>query len=268
MPTESMPLEPIAKSSLSQLVVDRIQSFIVDTGLKPGDRLPSERQLAERLSVSRPTIRDALRILEEEGRVVRRVGSGTFVSSVPVVEAGLETLVSFTEMMARTGHEAGTGYLDVSEGGVSTEEAELFQVEVGTPKVVVERVRTLDGRTKAGGRLVHADLGRAVPADLDCVFAASVTGGQQTVVRVPLTAFPSLLTGVFPVTGIDFPGGDVSGIASGFGSVYAGVVSAVGRFLPDLLTTVGSQSSKSSPVAINTSAFMTIFTKDGLGLIW
>lgn len=98
-------------------------------------------------------------------------------------------------------------------------------------------VRTLDGRTKAGGRLVHADLGRAVPAELDCVFAASVSGGGQTVVRVPLTAFPDLLTGTFPVTGIDFPGGDVSGIASGFGSVYAGVASAVGRFLPDLLTT-------------------------------
>lgn len=118
-----------------------------------------------------------------------------------------------------------------------------YEIQEGLPNpsgsgTVSGWVRTTDGRTKAGGRLVHADLGRAVPAELDCVFAASVTGGQQAVVRVPLTAFPSLLTGVFPVTGIDFPGGDVSGIASGFGSTYAGVVSAVGRFLPDLLTSM------------------------------
>ena len=59
----------------------------------PGSRLPSERQLAEQLDVSRPTVREALRILEEEGQITRRVGIGTFVSEVPRVEAGLETLV-------------------------------------------------------------------------------------------------------------------------------------------------------------------------------
>lgn len=104
--------------------------------------------------------------------------------------------------------------------------------------VVSGYVRTGDGRTRAGGRLLHPDLGRAVPESLDCVFAASVSGGGQTVVRVPLTAFPDLLTGVFPVTGIDYPGGTVSGVASGFGTPYAGVVSAVGRFLPDLFTSM------------------------------
>jgi GntR family transcriptional regulator len=111
----------------------------------PGARLPSERQLADRLSVSRPTVREALRILEEEGRITRRVGVGTFVSSVPLVEAGLESLVSFTEMMARSGHQAGTSHLEVSEGEMSAEEAERFRVEAGTVELVVKRVRTLDG---------------------------------------------------------------------------------------------------------------------------
>jgi GntR family transcriptional regulator len=111
---------------------------------QPGSRLPSERQLAERLEVSRPTVREALLILEEEGQITRRVGIGTFVSDVPLVEAGLETLVSFTEMMAHSGHQAGTGYLDVSEGEMSREEAERFQVGAGTKKLVVKRVRTLD----------------------------------------------------------------------------------------------------------------------------
>ena len=112
---------------------------------QPGSKLPSERQLAKQLDVSRPTVREALRILEEEGQITRQVGIGTFVSEVPLVEAGLETLVSFTEMMARSGHQAGTSYLDVSEGEMSGEEAERFQREEGTAKLVVKRVRTLDG---------------------------------------------------------------------------------------------------------------------------
>jgi GntR family transcriptional regulator len=64
---------------------------------------------------------------------------------VPLVEAGLETLVSFTEMMARSGHQAGTSHLDLSEAEMSGEEAERFQREAGTAKLVVKRVRTLDG---------------------------------------------------------------------------------------------------------------------------
>ena len=51
-----------------------------------------------------------------------RGGIGTFISKVPQVEAGLESLVSFTEMMARSGHQAGTSYLDVSEAEMSDQE--------------------------------------------------------------------------------------------------------------------------------------------------
>jgi GntR family transcriptional regulator len=73
------------------------------------------------------------------------VGIGTFVRDVPLVEAGLESLVSFTEMMARSGHQAGTSYLDVSESGISGQEAEQLRVEAGGRKLVVKRVRTRDG---------------------------------------------------------------------------------------------------------------------------
>ncbi|MFC2366000.1 MAG: GntR family transcriptional regulator, partial [Streptococcus mutans] len=53
----------------------------IDEGLwKIGDRLPSERDLAERFEVSRMTLRQAITLLVEEGILERRVGSGTYIA--------------------------------------------------------------------------------------------------------------------------------------------------------------------------------------------
>lgn len=67
----------------------QIQEFIREGILKPGDRLPSERELAERLQVSRSSLREAIRALELKGLVVSRAGAGTFVST-----ESLDTLIS------------------------------------------------------------------------------------------------------------------------------------------------------------------------------
>ena len=67
----------------------QIQEFIREGILKPGDRLPSERELAERLQVSRSSLREAIRALELKGLVVSRPGAGTFVST-----ESLDTLIS------------------------------------------------------------------------------------------------------------------------------------------------------------------------------
>src|SRR5215207_172397 len=49
---------------------------------KPGDRLPTERELAERFSIGRNTVRRTLMSLEREGTIVRHVGRGTFISAI------------------------------------------------------------------------------------------------------------------------------------------------------------------------------------------
>jgi DNA-binding transcriptional regulator YhcF (GntR family) len=103
---------------------DAILALVQRGAQQPGSKLPSGRRLAERLNMSRLGVREALRILEEEGQITRRVGIGTFVRNVPLVEARPDTLVGFTEMMARSGHQAGTGHLDVSEGRMSSEQAD------------------------------------------------------------------------------------------------------------------------------------------------
>ena len=79
----------IERRRLYQDIVRQIQEFIRDGSLKPGDRLPSERELAERLQVSRSSLREAVRTLELQGLVVSRPGAGTFVSTDSV-----DTLVS------------------------------------------------------------------------------------------------------------------------------------------------------------------------------
>lgn len=80
--SEKSPFEPVGHESISDAVVDQIESMIVDGILKEGRKLPSERELAEAMGVSRPKIREALQELEGNGLVTVRHGEGTFVSTL------------------------------------------------------------------------------------------------------------------------------------------------------------------------------------------
>jgi DNA-binding FadR family transcriptional regulator len=78
-------LEAIEPRRLYRQVADQLRNYI-DSGATPaGARLPTERELADKLNVSRPTIREALIALEVEGRIRIRVGSGIYVAEQPVV---------------------------------------------------------------------------------------------------------------------------------------------------------------------------------------
>lgn len=83
-------MEPVRKIALHELVVDRIRRAIHLGDYIPGDTLPPERDIAERLNVSRETVRDAIRILEGEGYVLSRRGV-----------AGGHTVTALTEPVAR-----------------------------------------------------------------------------------------------------------------------------------------------------------------------
>ena len=72
----------VRKTRVFEGVAQQIQRLIVDGAIKPGERLPPERELASRLSVSRGSVRDAIRILELAGLVVPRQGEGTVVADL------------------------------------------------------------------------------------------------------------------------------------------------------------------------------------------
>ncbi|MBO9436276.1 FadR family transcriptional regulator [Ruegeria sp. R13_0] len=74
--------EPVGHESLADAVVAQIEDLIASGILKQGRKLPSERDLAEMLRVSRPKLREALAVLEERGLVTTQHGEGTFVAAL------------------------------------------------------------------------------------------------------------------------------------------------------------------------------------------
>ncbi len=77
-----MPFEPIQQEKLSQGVVRQIEGLILRGILRPGERLPAERELSEKMQVSRPSLREALSDLQTRGLLEARAGAGVFVADV------------------------------------------------------------------------------------------------------------------------------------------------------------------------------------------
>jgi GntR family transcriptional repressor for pyruvate dehydrogenase complex len=75
-------IEPVVRESLGQQVLRRLQEYIVAHELGPGDRLPTERELAASLGVSSNTVREALKSMETIGALVRKPRHGTVLRAV------------------------------------------------------------------------------------------------------------------------------------------------------------------------------------------
>jgi GntR family transcriptional regulator, transcriptional repressor for pyruvate dehydrogenase complex len=77
-----MPFQPVSSEKLSQAVVRQVEQLILRGILRPGERLPAERELAKRLDVSRPSLRDAIARLEKSGLLTAKPGAGVYVADV------------------------------------------------------------------------------------------------------------------------------------------------------------------------------------------
>ena len=73
-------LAPIARPTITDQIVERITAFILDESMRPGDKLPSERELMVRLGVGRSSLREAIKTLSAIGIVEVQIGDGMYVS--------------------------------------------------------------------------------------------------------------------------------------------------------------------------------------------
>jgi DNA-binding GntR family transcriptional regulator len=135
------------RSKLRSVSVQGELAERIDQGrLAAGTRLPSEPELAAEFGVSRATLREALRALEGQGLVRRLWGSGTYVADRTRVANSLDLNFGVSDAIRAAGMQAGTEQGRHRIGPASASEAERLGLEPGRDVLVIERVRTADGR--------------------------------------------------------------------------------------------------------------------------
>jgi GntR family transcriptional regulator len=126
--------------------VDLITSEIARGVLKPGMRLPPERELCQQLSISRVTLRKALTKLVEDGVLNSSHGRGWYVATAGTARKEWpNSLESFTETATRMGLTASSVVLRAEVTPASLDEAEELSIAPGTPLFRLDRVRLLNG---------------------------------------------------------------------------------------------------------------------------
>src|ERR671916_499699 len=116
-----------------------LEEAIEDGRLPRGTRLESELDLAERLGISRPTMRAAIKQLVDKGLLMRRRGIGTMVAMNPVRRA--VALTSLYDDLKESGREPATRVLDLEETLCPPEIAEQLGLEPAAPVLRLERLR-------------------------------------------------------------------------------------------------------------------------------
>lgn len=122
---------------------DQIKRDIDEQVWKVGERLPSERDLAEEFEVSRMTLRQAVSLLVDEGVLERRVGSGTFVASTRVQEK-MRGTTSFTEIIKSQGKEPSSQLISYRRTIPNEQEVEKLGIKKTDNIIRMERVRYAD----------------------------------------------------------------------------------------------------------------------------
>jgi GntR family transcriptional regulator len=137
----------VSNETIAEKAYNVLKESIESGKFAPGQKLPSEDEIARQLNISRITLRTALQKLELLGYVDRKRGVGTFVvgSQKIHMDAGIERLVSISEVMRQRGHVPGTKEISVSAQNADKTIADELQISVGDPITVISRVRTMDG---------------------------------------------------------------------------------------------------------------------------
>lgn len=159
---------------------DALLEFCRAAGMKPGDRLPSEPEIAERFGVGRSTVREALKLLEHEGLVQVRPGLGRYLTSLSVaaVDRPITRFESVSEMLRGQGRSPSTLVLSVVEDAPTDVERAALELAEGALVVRVARLRSEGDepliysedtvvRDHLGGPAKHVDWAGSITALLE-----------------------------------------------------------------------------------------------------
>lgn len=133
--------------TVAQRMRDDILAFVEAEGLRPGDRIPTEAELKERFGGSRPTIREALKLLEQDGVVDVEHGRGRFLTAAGTlrVHRPITRFESITAMGDALGYRYENKVLSVSEGAPDRAVAAALRLGAEETAIRLERLRLLDG---------------------------------------------------------------------------------------------------------------------------
>lgn len=148
---------------------DGLLEIIKERGMQMGEKLPSEERLTEHFGVSRPTLREALKILEQDGIIRTEHGRGRFLMAGAAlhIDRPITTFESVTDMVGGFGYVTTTRLLGLTELVADAEIAEGLQCPEGTAVLRIERVRS-EGK-------------RPILYSLDFIRADAVGQAQSTI---------------------------------------------------------------------------------------
>lgn len=182
-----MPFEKVSSEKLSHAVTHQIEKLILRGILRPGERLPAERELADRLGVSRPSLREAISDLQESGLIQSKAGSGIYVADV-LGNAFSPALVRLFE----SHDEAVFDYVSFRRDmeGLAAERAALFASDTDL-KIIQTIFDKMDD--------AHRKKNDALEASLDAEFHFAIIEASHNVVMLHMmrSMYELLKNGVF-----------------------------------------------------------------------
>jgi GntR family transcriptional repressor for pyruvate dehydrogenase complex/GntR family L-lactate dehydrogenase operon transcriptional regulator len=161
----------VNKIRLSDRIAEQLQGMIAEGVLKAGERLPPERQLAERLGVSRPSVREAIQKLGSKGLVVTRHGGGSFVA------ARLET--AFTDPLIALIRERGDAEFDTLQVRM---ELEAMAAGLAATRATDADRECIEAAFEHMARVQRSDCDAVTKLNADIAFHLSITEASHNIV--------------------------------------------------------------------------------------
>lgn len=182
-----MSFQKIEAEKLSQAVQNQIEALILQGVLRPGERLPAERDLADKLGVSRPSLREAIAALQGDGLLDSRAGSGVYVAEV----LGCAFSPALVALIARHPRAAGD-YLDFRKDveGLAAERAATLAGAADLAVIATTYQQMQDAHQR---RDVQAE------ATLDVAFHMAIVEASHNIVALHMmrSMYELLRAGVF-----------------------------------------------------------------------